>query len=111
MENNKMPELKAGMIVETDRGKLFIVLTNFCGELGWYTSDGRGSFKFEDTVIIKIYSPDPYSNYYGFFTNTGIFKESFSIIWEKESQKDKKIKEIKNTIKELNKQIEDLENE
>ncbi len=108
MKNNKMPELEAGLIVKSDTGHCYLILIeNTKPHFYTHVLNERVDMKIEK--IVAIYKKGAVLNYGVTLRDKRL--DGCTLIWEKESPKDKKIKEIKNTIKELNKQIEDLENE
>lgn len=106
---NKMPELKAGMVVEVDHGiagkNKYLVITKDWGisiEEKGYTSFSNN----EDNPITDIYSVTD-------ICSLKHISKYLKLIWSKNSPNQQKIEEIKKTIEELknnhNESIRELE--
>ena len=107
-EMNKMPELKAGMIVEFNDNELRILLPckiHTCG-LGLYLNDGSGYLDPRSVGINKLWSNGEFT-YYEFFKN-GKVSAYHDLIWSKKSDTQIKIDELSETINKANAQIEEL---
>lgn len=116
---NKMPELKAGMIVEYNKGVFRILLPLSYG-LGACNSIGQDSSLCEESIT-NIFSNTKDNNYSHFFRNDTQTK-SMELIWSRKSDKDIKIEELQKTIKtmednhtksisEIKEQIKELKSE
>ncbi len=57
---NPMPELEAGMVVETEEGKFYIALPHD-GRLGFYRHNGSGSCDYRVIEIQRMYQKDDHN--------------------------------------------------
>jgi hypothetical protein len=113
MDKNKMPELKAGMIVKYVDNTPAIILPHN-GELGSFTNRGRQVFnqaEIRENEIVEIYLNTTILNYYYFFSE-GEIDSGYKVIWTKKNPNEDKIKELEKTIEDMttsyNNSIEDL---
>ena len=100
VDSNEMPELKAGMIVETKEGLKFIYINdNFA--LGLKGSNFNIDPK---KYAVKIYD-------FGFNYPLNRIEDNLTIIWSKNKSKIEEIEEIEQTILKLQQEVKELKND
>jgi len=105
---NEMPELKAGMVVELDTlntGVRHCVLIPCNGQLELITPSFNRFGILNLGEILKIYT-NPLSHLAPLDDNE--VEKRLDLIWSRKSENDIKIEELKKTVKEALKQIEEL---
>ncbi len=111
VSESAMDILKAGMIVKLKDGSIRIALpttAHSCG-LGLFKYDGSGSSDPETSEIEEVYH-NGYYIYLHFFKN-GVIPSAWECIYkaDKSDPKQDQIDEIKETIKQLEQQVNNLE--
>jgi hypothetical protein len=100
----EMPELKSGMVLEYETEQRYMYVTP---ERAYRIGNCNAGYASDpmNNEITKVYTCDA-------FCGLGaISSGNLDVIWEKESPKQKKIKELKETMAKAQRQLEDLEDE
>lgn len=88
VEDNPMPELKAGMVVDHGSEGLCILLPNGDGSLGMYRGDGSNPLNnalFNIEKIKTIYTKHLRYNYYGILCASTMKVHDLNKIWNKQT--------------------------
>ena len=113
-------DLKSGMWVKTRNGNTYIIIENMTTQL-YGTQNfcliGDGSFVISDSInddLTHISKKEfdiigLYGNILGFGDKLTFSFDKQTLIWERETEEDKQIKEMQNRLSEMKKAYNDLE--
>lgn len=108
VEDNPMPELKAGMVVDHGSEGLCILLPNGDGSLGMYRGDGSNPLSnalFNIEEIKTVYTKHLLYNYYGILCTSTMKVHDLNKIWSKQTPEQMK---LNRELKEIELQEETL---